>query len=197
MSTTPLKLPLFPLKTVLYPGGQLPLKVFEQRYLEMTKRCLRDDTVFGVCLIREGHEVGEPALPAGIGCTARIAQWELPHPNLFHLLAVGERRFRVLRSEVESLGLITCDAELLDASPPPVTAPDEVCRKVLQALIDRIGVERFPAPLRLDDAEWVSYRLAETLPFDLESRQLLLEAGDTAARQELLRRVLDEATPRA
>ena len=61
------ELPLFPLNTVLFPGGRLPLKVFEQRYVEMTKRCVRDGSPFGVCMIREGKEVGNPALPADIG----------------------------------------------------------------------------------------------------------------------------------
>ena len=61
---------IFPLGTVLFPGAALPLKIFEQRYLEMTKTCLRDNRPFGVCLIREGREVGDPALPEAIGCLA-------------------------------------------------------------------------------------------------------------------------------
>jgi Lon protease-like protein len=80
MTTT---IPIFPLNTVLYPGGMLPLRIFEQRYLEMTRDCLRDTTPFGVCRIREGAEVGTPALPESVGCTAVIAEWEMPHLACF------------------------------------------------------------------------------------------------------------------
>src|SRR5712664_744712 len=78
-------IPIFPLNTVLYPGGMLPLKIFEQRYLEMTRDCLRDATPFGVCRIREGLEVGTPALAEAVGCTAVIVEWEMPHLGVFHL----------------------------------------------------------------------------------------------------------------
>jgi len=186
------ELPLFPLNTVLFPGGTLPLKVFEQRYVEMTKLCVRDDSLFGVCLIREGREVGEPATPATIGCTARIVQWDVPHPNLFHLVAVGEQRFRVVRTEVAALGLLTCKAELVPAEAAH-EAPDALCRKVLAALVERFGAEQFPKPLCLDDAAWVSYRLAEALPLSMDVRQKLLETDAPAARLEVLRDILGTA----
>lgn len=186
------ELPLFPLNTVLFPGGTLPLKVFEQRYVEMTKLCVRDGSPFGVCLIREGREVGEPAIPTTIGCTARIAQWDVPHPNLFHLVAVGEQRFRIVRSEVAALGLLTCQAELVPAEAAQ-EAPDALCRKVLAALVERFGAEQFPTPLCLDDAAWVSYRLAEALPLHVDVRQQLLETDAPAARLEVLREILSTA----
>jgi len=187
-----IELPLFPLNTVLFPGGTLPLKVFEQRYVEMTKLCVRDGSPFGVCLIREGREVGEPAIPATIGCTARIAQWEVPHPNLFHLVAAGEQRFRIVRTEVAALGLLTCQAELIPAESAQ-EAPDALCRRILAALVERFGAEQFPAPLCLDDAAWVSYRLAEALPLAVDVRQQLLETDAPAARLEVLRGILGTA----
>ena len=187
-----IELPLFPLNTVLFPEGVLPLRVFEQRYVEMTKRCLREESPFGVCLIREGREVGEPAVPAITGCTARIAHWEVPHPNLFHLVARGERRFRIVRSEVAALGLLTCQAEMLPQDEAH-EAPDEMCRKVLAALIERFGAERFPEPLKLDDAAWVAFRLAEALPLRMEVRQQLLETDAVQARLGMLRSILSEA----
>ena len=87
---------IFPLNTVLFPEGVLPLKIFEQRYLEMTKLCLRDNVPFGVCLIREGTEVGRPAVPQSVGCLASITQWDMPQLGLFHLVTRGGERFRVL-----------------------------------------------------------------------------------------------------
>jgi len=187
------ELPLFPLNTVLFPGGTLPLKVFEQRYVEMTKHCVRDGSPFGVCLIREGREVGEPAIPATIGCTARISQWEVPHPNLFHLVAVGEQRFRIVHTEIAALGLIVSQAEIIPSDSSEQAAPDPLCRKVLAALVERFGAEQFPAPLCLDDAAWVSYRLAEALPLTMDVRQQLLETDEPAARLEVLRGILSTA----
>jgi Lon protease-like protein len=186
------RLPVFALNAVLYPGGTLALKVFEPRYVEMTKACLRDGTAFGVCAIREGREVGEPALTATVGCTARIGEWELPHPNLFHLEARGEQRFRVLASEVDALGLIVCEAQLLPAEEAG-DAPDALCRHVLERVIEHVGAESFPAPLALDDAAWVSYRLAEVMPIALPLRQQLLETDSAQARLALLHGLLVEA----
>ena len=85
--------PLFPLNTVLFPGGLLPLRLFEQRYLEMAKGCLRDGTPFGVCLIREGAEVGTPATHEDVGCLARIVQWDMQQLGLLQLVAQGAERF--------------------------------------------------------------------------------------------------------
>jgi Lon protease-like protein len=185
------RLPVFALNTVLFPGGSLALKVFESRYVEMTKACVRDGTPFGVCLIREGHEVGDPALTASVGCTARIAQWDLPHPNLFHISAIGEQRFRIVASEVDALGLIVCEAEML-AADPPGQVPDPLCASVLASAVEQFGAERFPEPISLDDAAWVSYRLAEILPIEVSLKQQLLEIP-AEKRLEILHALLVQA----
>ena len=190
--TNAIELPLFPLNTVLFPGGLLPLKVFEQRYVEMTKRCLRDDSAFGVCLIREGKEVGDPAVPASLGCTARIVQWDLPHPNLFQMIARGDGRFRILRREVVALGLTMAEVELLPAEAEP-GAPDTLCRDILAGVIQRIGADRFGGEPRLDDADWVSYRLAEILPLSMDLRQQLLETDTAQGRLNALKEILQVA----
>lgn len=183
------RLPVFALNTVLFPGGLLPLKVFEPRYVEMTKACLRDGAPFGVCCIREGNEVGDPAVTAALGCTARIVEWELPHPNLFHIIARGEQRFRVVSTETDALGLIVCEAELL-APEEPGGETDPVCREVLAKVVEQIGAERFPGPVMLDDPVWVSYRLAEMMPIALPVRQHLLELGQASERLAVLREML-------
>jgi Lon protease-like protein len=184
---------IFPLNTVLYPGGRLQLRVFEQRYLEMTKQCLRDDLPFGVCLIREGTEVGAPAVPEAVGCLARIASWDMPGPNLFDLFAEGGERFRILERSVSGSGLITAEVEVW--APDPEGAPvDERCRRVLQMLIERIGPSYFPEPVRLDDAAWVGCRLAEILPLPNGERQALLELRDAGERLSRLSRLLDESS---
>lgn len=185
----PGEIPLFPLGTVLFPGGLLPLKVFEQRYVDMIKVCLRDNTPFGVCLIKEGHEVGQPAAPHAIGCLAHIAQWDVPHPNLFAVLARGSSRFRVLDTSVAGNGLITASIEPLP-EPTQTDSMDRACQEVLRLAVERAGVESVPGPVRLDDPVWVSYRLAEILPISTQDKQALLEITDTTARLARLRELL-------
>jgi Lon protease-like protein len=180
---------LFQLGTVLFPGGLLPLKVFEQRYIEMTKACLRDNRPFGVCLIREGREVGTAAVPEPVGCLAVIEQWDMPQLGVFQLVARGGDRFRIREMRVAPNNLISATIETI----PPDTgtdAPDPLCRQVLAAIIDKIGAERFPAPLRLDDAAWLGYRLAEVLPIEARAKQELLEFTDAGRRLERVRALL-------
>lgn len=180
---------IFPLGTVLFPGGLLPLKVFEQRYIEMTKACLRDNRPFGVCLIREGREVGTAAVPEPIGCLAVIEQWDMPQLGVFHLVARGGDRFRIREMRVAPNNLITATIEPI----PPDTgtdAPDPLCRQVLAAIVDKVGADRFPAPLRLDDAAWLGYRLAEVLPVEAREKQALLELTDAGRRLERVRALL-------
>lgn len=183
------ELPLFPLGTVLFPGGLLPLKVFEQRYVDMTKACLRDSTPFGVCLIKEGREVGEPAAPHAVGCLARIEQWDVPHPNLFAVLARGGERFRILGASVGTNGLITGRIELLPEATRPESV-DSACQEVLRLAIERAGADSVPGPIQLDDALWVSYRLSEILPIAPSEKQALLEIDDTTERLARLHALL-------
>jgi Lon protease-like protein len=180
---------IFPLHTVLYPEGKMALKVFEQRYVEMTKACLRDNRPFGVCLIREGREVGAAAVPEPVGCLATIETWDMPHPGLFHLTARGGERFRIREMQVAPNHLISA---AVDPIPADGAAPgvDALCREVLQAVIDKVGAGHFPAPVRLDDAAWVGYRLAEVLPLDARAKQALLEMTDATERLEWLRALL-------
>jgi hypothetical protein len=180
---------VFPLNTVLFPDGLLPLRVFEQRYIEMTKACLRDDRPFGVCLIREGKEVGEAAVPEAVGCLARIVHWEMPQLGVFQLLARGAERFRIREMRVQPNQLIVASVEAMapDTDRGPV---DLDCGNLLRMIIEKAGAERFPAPLRLDDAAWVGYRLAEVLPIDGATRQALLELTDAQQRLARLGEIL-------
>ncbi len=199
MNGPPREIFLFPLGTVLFPGGVLPLKVFEQRYVEMTKACLRDGRPFGVCLIKEGHEVGTPAVPERTGCYARIAEWDMPQLGLFLLQTRGEGRFRVIATQTGAGGLISGTVEPFEAE---TTQPevDPVCRELLAEVVRQVGADRFSGPVDLDDASWVSYRLAEMLPLAMPLRQALLEmpeAGERLARlrAEIERLGLDQREP--
>ena len=182
---------IFPLNTVLFPGGSLPLKIFEQRYLEMTKICIRESRPFGVCLIKEGREVGTPAVPQDIGCLARIAHWDMPQTGVFHLRVEGLQRFRIVDSAVEKNGLISADVECL---PEQDLVPPEhmLCSDVLKAIMEKIGAEHFPSPQRFDDAAWIGYRLSEVLPLSLELKQQLLRMTEPQERLAKLAKILSQ-----
>lgn len=180
---------IFPLGTVLFPGGVLPLKIFEARYVEMTAACLRDNRPFGVCLIREGHEVGTPAVPEKIGCLATIDEWEMPQPNFFHLIARGGERFRLLEARVAASGLMSGTIERIGEDAPGARV-DAACRDFLKLLIERAGEKNFPSPVALDDASWVGFRLAEVLPLEPSMKQQLLELQDASERLSRLRGIL-------
>lgn len=181
---------IFPLGTVLFPGGTLPLRIFEQRYIEMTKACLRDARPFGVCLIREGLEVGDPAVPEAVGCLATIETWDMPQLGLFQLVTRGGDRFRLHDSRVAKNGLITGSIERIAPEHDAGAAVEPACREVLKLIIDRVGESHFPNPIALDDPVWVSYRLAEVLPFDASVKQALLEIESASERLARLRELL-------
>lgn len=185
--------PIFPLGTVLFPDGVVRLRIFEQRYLEMTKRCLRDDAPFGVCLIREGHEVGTPAVPESVGCLARITEWDMRELGVFTLVARGGARFRIVEQTVDRLGLITAEIERWGDDAAGAMVP--ACRALMEKLIEHAGPDAVPAPVRLDDAAWVGYRLAELLPLPPRMRQELLELRDAGERLRRLAGLLADGKP--
>ena len=194
MTGTGKDIPLFPLGTVLFPGGLLPLRIFEQRYLEMAKGCLRDGTPFGVCLIREGAEVGTPATHENLGCLARITQWDMQQLGLLQLVAQGSERFRVLERRIRADGLILADIELLaEAADMPMPEKFRACRQLLERIVAEHGEHLFAKPFRLDSSAWVAARLAEVLPLPAAARQKLLELDDSTQRLEILQRLLTES----
>ena len=186
---TPDQIHIFPLNAVLFPGGVLPLKIFEQRYLEMTKICISENRPFGVCLIKEGRETGTPAVPEEIGCYARINHWDMPQLGVFHLQVEGTQRFRIVHSSVGKNGLISAAVEPLPGD-SEVVPSDTLCGAVLKAIIDKLGADLFPAPHRFDDAAWISYRLGEVLPISLDVKQQLLQQTDPQARLAQLSSIL-------
>ena len=188
------EIPLFSLQTVLFPGGRLPLRIFEQRYLEMAKACLRDGSPFGVCLIREGREVGQPALPEAVGCVARIVEWDMPQLGLLQVVARGERRLRIRARRVQADGLALAGAELLDEeSDAPLDPQADLCARVLRRIVDAAPAGLVELPPRYDSSAWVSARLAELLPLSLASKQRLLEMDDARDRLEILRRLISSS----
>ena len=183
-------LPLFPLNTVLFPGGRLPLRIFETRYMDMARVCLREGSAFGVCRILKGGEVGEPAVPADVGTLARIAEWDMPQLGVLSIVALGGPRFRVLARHVEPNGLTVGKVELL-AQDEDGAIPENCarCVKILERVIgEQPGL--LEPPHRIDSSSWVGCRLAELLPLPLEAKQELLELTDARARLQRLNALL-------
>lgn len=191
--TETVEVAIFPLNTVLFPGGLLPLKIFEQRYLDMTRDCLRDNAPFGVFLIRDGAEVGAPATCEEIGCIAAIIEWEMLQLGIFQLLTQGQDKARILQRRVENNGLVRGEVELLPAEAPiPLSPQFQRCAEILKMIIEKNGAQFFPQPQRYGDALWVGYRLAEVLPMEITNRQKLLELADPGERIRIVDELLQQ-----
>lgn len=191
--------PLFPLGSVLFPGGRLPLRIFEQRYMEMAKACFKESGSFGICLIAAGEEVArpgeKPAEPHAIGTLAHIADWDMQQLGVLDIVAQGGERFRLRRHWVEPSGLLRGEVDLIE-SPPVLPVPGSYARLVplLRAIIDDLGATAASAPAtphRFFDAGWLGMRYAELLPIPLVARQKLLEIDDSIDRLEIIYRFLD------
>jgi len=167
---------------VLFPGGRLPLRIFEQRYMGMAKGCLRDGSPFGVCAIREGNEVGAPAVPYDVGTLARIAEWDMPHLGLLEVVALAGERFRIVERRTQADGLQLARIQVLE-NEPDAAIPGNclACVRLLERLIEQ-HPGLLPEPHRLDSAAWAGARLAELLPLPLAERQALLELDDPVER---------------
>ena len=183
----PLDIPLFPLNTVLFPGGVLSLKVFEQRYLDMAAACLKDGSPFGVCLIASGQEVGEAAIPHPIGTLAQITQADMEQQGILLLTVRGGRRFRIVSQATRPDGLLRASVELLAEAPQQIVpAAQQGLLPLLRKIAGDLGPEKMPEPHRFDDAAWVGYRLSEIVPVQALARQKLLELDDPASRLEVI-----------
>lgn len=197
-------IPLFPLKTVLFPGGVLPLRVFETRYVDMVRACMKRDAPFGVVAIRAGNEVGDAAEPYAVGTLAHISEWDMPEFGVLLLTTLGGERFRIIESRILPSQLVEARIERLPAD-GEVDGGEalELCANVLRVVIDDLldrareegddgFISPFPEPHRLDDAGWVANRWAEMLPIALEQKQELLELDDAAARVQKVEQYLRE-----
>jgi uncharacterized protein len=176
-------LPLFPLGTVLFPGGPLRLRIFEPRYLDMVRQCLKESRAFGVVLILEGEEAGEVASVAGSGTTARVVDFDTLPDGLLGIDCVGEQRFRVLRRWQQGDGLNVAEVDYLPDD-PPCALPAELAHlgELLREVLPQLGERYAHVVARYEDAGWVGNRWAEVLPLTVAEKQQLLELDDPLAR---------------
>ena len=209
-------LPLFPLQCVLFPGGYLPLRIFEVRYLDMIGRAHKAGTPFGVVCLTEGREVrtapshslregardpGAPEAFHDIGTLARIDHLERPHPGLMTIGCTGTQRFRIRSREQLKHGLWVADVELLNGDaevgvPSDLTSVSATLREAVQSHTQRAGDAAelpFQPPYRWDDCGWVANRWCELLPMGAEHKQRLMSLDNPLLRLELVADVLDQS----
>ncbi|MET3390799.1 Lon protease-like protein [Variovorax sp. 1140] len=203
MTTQPLlhSLPLFPLGTVLFPGGLLPLRIFEVRYLDMIGKCRKADAPFGVVSLTSGSEVRKAGADAesfaAIGTLAMIREFESPQSGLLQIECVGTQRFRVRSNELQKHGLWVAEVEAVNDD-VALEIPDDLrhTSTALQRLVGTLeerkraqgGAGRLPIaePYRFDDCGWVANRWCELVPMQLELRQRLMELDSPLMRLELV-----------
>jgi Lon protease-like protein len=180
------------LSTVLYPGGLIQLRIFEQRYLDMVRECARHDSPFGVCLILEGHEAGDPAVPAAVGTLAQISDFFSTGEGLLAITARGGQRFRVQHVHMRDNGQLRGDAQCWEDEPELEVPPEfGLLPGILERLIEQVAPHLQDVPRQhYDNASWVGFRMAELLPLDGSERQMLLETRDPLGRLAQLRDLL-------
>ena len=186
-------LPIFTLGTVLFAEGLLPLRVFETRYVDMVCQALKSGEPFGVCAIREGKEVGAPALPAAIGTLAYIEDCDMEQLGVLQIKARGEARFRILAQRTNEQGLVIARAELLAGETDgPIDARYRPLVRLLESIIADHKTTFFRAPYRVESAQWVSSRIAEILPIPAAMKQRFLEMDSAVERLESVYALLEE-----
>lgn len=197
-------LPLFPLNTVLFPNGVLPLRVFEARYVDMVRDCMRRNAPFGVVLIRSGREVGGAAEVEDVGCLAHIVECDMQDLGVLLLRTEGGQRFRIVELRRQADQGIEARVEMIsDDDVVPVSDMHLQCATSLKTIIETINTKGreeegdayespFASPARLDDAGWVANRWSEILPIPIKARQKLLELEDAATRLDVVYQYLEQ-----
>ena len=192
------ELPLFPLGTVLFPGGVLPLRIFEPRYLDMIANCMRDSLPFGVVLLRRGGEVMSDAQGSevefhDVGTEARVFDFSQTEKGILAVVASGERRFVVERVESASDGLMIGHVSMLaDECDSEITEEHAELLKVLIELMKHPLVQELKLDVDLTKSQSVSYRLSDLLPVAPEEKQKLLEIDSAEERLSRLRKIIDK-----
>jgi uncharacterized protein len=198
---TTLSIPLFPLATVLFPDGVLPLQIFEVRYLDMIGKCIASDSPFGVVLLTQGSEIRTPEGDerfAAAGTLATVQETIASSPGLLQVSCRGASRFRIIASERRPNGLWVGTVELIEADqsvlvPSELQGAADALERVIESLND-IPEPKWPVfpPFRLDDCGWVANRWCDLLPLPNPQKQQLLMLDNPLIRLELLHDMLDE-----
>jgi len=197
-------LPLFPLRSVLFPKGRLPLQIFEQRYLNMVRTAMRTETGFGICLLREGEEVARPGVHQQVhrvGTYVQVVDWDQLPNGLLGLTVEARCKFEVLECRAEKDQLLVgqvsrCAADFVGEPPLAVQDEHEVLVSLLEQLVSHPVIARLDMQINYQDLRELGWRLSELIPLPLEIKQSLLELDDPLERvreiEAALNRMMDE-----
>lgn len=187
-----INIPLFPLPTVLFPGGFLPLRIFEQRYIDMVRECSIKASCFGVCLIHNPQDTNRAATHLRVGTTAEICDFSTLDDGLLGITTRGKQKFIIHNTRMRDNGLLIGEVNILP-EPAPAEVPEEfsVLSLIAGRFMEQVG-SNYPGfqPGDLQDASWVGYRLSELLPLDNQERQALLQITEPLERLQVLVEVL-------
>lgn len=190
-------IPIFPLNAVLFPGGVLPLRIFEARYMDMVRDCMQRSEGFGICLLRSGVEVGDTATPEDVGCLAEILEWDMPKVGMLHIRALGTQRFRIRQLQAQPDKLLRADIDWIAPDSGRPIAPEHIkCVGLLRSIVEESQAKNTPVPLaeplHYDDSSWLSNRLCEVLPISMRAKQKLMELEDGSTRLSLVQQFLKQ-----
>ncbi len=189
---------LFPLNTVLFPEGVLPLRVFETRYIDMVRACMKSNTPFGVVAIQSGAEIGEVATPHAVGTIAHITEWDMPELGVLLIQTRGGDRFRILETRLLPSQRLEARIDFIPTEPVVDGGENlKVCAEVLNVVIQDIErraredqepqfIAPFSEPYELNNPAWVANRWCEILPIPLVEKQRLLEMQDVSLRLQTI-----------
>lgn len=186
------EIPIFPLNVVLFPEGELPLRLFEPRYLDMVKKCMRENSGFGICLISKGNEAGQPAEINAFGTYVRIIDFEQLSDGLLGIIVKGEKRFRIESSRIQQDSLRLSEVTFVDDDDDIIPEDYLGFSELLKEIAKRYELPFVDENERFEEANWVSDRLAEILPFELSTKQTLLEMDKPLQRFDLMQVLLEK-----
>ncbi|MFK7995345.1 MAG: LON peptidase substrate-binding domain-containing protein [Granulosicoccus sp.] len=182
-----MQLPLFPLSSAVLPGGLMPLRLFERRYIDMVKDCFRNSTGFGICLIKNGREAGVPSEPYPMGTSVSIVDFDQGADGLLQITARGEEEFKILTYSTSDTGLLIGQVEMLPANAAtPMMADYELLAKKLELILSYLETDIRFEEQHLDDADWVCHRLLEVLPLAPDAKYELLQMCSNSDRLQAL-----------
>lgn len=189
-----MEIPLFPLNSVLFPGGALPLRIFESRYIDMISRCMKQQTPFGIVMIKSGKEVGDAAEVYEYGTLADIHYFEQLDNGLLGITARGGQRFHIRHSWLEANQLRMAEVELLADEPrQEILEAHQPWAELVAEIMQQLGPPYSMLPAEYDNATWVGHRLAELLPIERELKQLFLQMREPQERLERIIALLSNA----
>ncbi len=190
--------PLFLLTNVLFPDGVLRLRVFEKRYVDMVRQCMRDSKPFGVCLITKGKDPNAAKDFVRIGCLARIVDFDMEQLGVLEIRCIGQSRFEIQTFDVQKDGLVIGQVKLIEPD-AAIAIPDDLitCANLAEELVKEIerkfaddSGQVIAPPYEFDSAAWVANRLCEVLPISPAARQELMALRDPLSRLNLVQQFL-------